>query len=377
MNPRNFSNGKSVLPKRVFIEGCAGAGKTTLCKKIIHDHLSQGMWREQFDLILWIPLRRLKGLSNEALTLESVLYALYFSELTRGMDTAAELAQTLLDPSQKDKILLILDGLDEVSQEWEPETPMQNLLLRLLDHSRVIITSRPYGMGTGLGILDSFDLELETVGFTSDQVHSYIRKIADQESQEADDILSFVQSHELIKGLVRIPIQLDAVCYSWHRNFLSKDQPKTMTALYQAITLKLLQKDVLRLEKLYIHKHLNQHNINGLSTFQVQELASKEMKFVELLAFTGMRNEIIKFNADDRRRIYDILGRVGLLLPDEPEAILRKISFLHTSDITVISPDQSYHFLHLTYQQFFAARYFYIKDYTPEFPPDEEIYPTI
>jgi hypothetical protein len=287
-----------------------------------------------------------------------VLHALYFSELTGGIDTAAELAQMLLEPSQKDRILLILDGLDEVSQEWEYETPMQNLLLRLLDHSPVIVTSRPYGIKMGLGGLESFDLELETVGFTSDQVHSYIRKVADQESQQAGDILLFIQSHELIRGLVRIPILLDAVCYSWHRNFLSKDQPRTMTTLYQAITLKLLRKDVLRLGKRYMHKHLNQHTINGLSAFQVQALASKEMKLVELLAFTGMHNEIIEFNADDRQRIYDILGRAGLLLPDEPEAILQRMSFLHTSDITVISPDQSYHFLHLTFQEFFAARYF-------------------
>jgi hypothetical protein len=31
--PRNLSNGKSVSPNRVFIQGCAGVGKTTLCKK--------------------------------------------------------------------------------------------------------------------------------------------------------------------------------------------------------------------------------------------------------------------------------------------------------------------------------------------------------
>ncbi|KAL4944690.1 hypothetical protein BDV06DRAFT_220092 [Aspergillus oleicola] len=356
--PRNLSNGKSVLPKRVFIHRRAGVGKTTLCKKIVHDHLSQGMWRERFDLILWIPLRRLKPLPNKALTLESVLHTLYFSEVTRGMDTAADLVQTLLDPSQKDRILLILDGLDEVSQEWEPDTPKHNLLFRLLDHSRVIVTSRPYGLGMGLGRLDSFDLELETVGFTSDQVHSYVKRVADQDSQEANAIISFIQSHKLIEGLVRIPIQLDAVCYSWDRNFLSRDQPRTMTALYQAITLKLLKKGVLRLEKFYVYKHLNQSTVNGLSAFQVQELASQEMKLVELFAFTGMCNEIFEFNADDRRCIYEILGREGLLLTDEPEAILRKTSFLHTSDIMITGPDQSYHFLHLTFQEFFAARYF-------------------
>jgi hypothetical protein len=36
--------------------------------------------------------------------------------------------------------------------------------------------------------------------------------------------------------------------------------------------------------------------------------------------------------------------------------VLDRLSFLHTSDASV--QDKSYHFLHLTFQEFFAAQYF-------------------
>ncbi|KAF9184668.1 hypothetical protein BGZ49_004409, partial [Haplosporangium sp. Z 27] len=46
-------------PKRILIYGRAGAGKSTLCKKIVH-LFQDGKWREKFDAMLWLPLRRLK-----------------------------------------------------------------------------------------------------------------------------------------------------------------------------------------------------------------------------------------------------------------------------------------------------------------------------
>jgi hypothetical protein len=49
------------LPSRVLIRGRAGVGKTTLCKKIVHDFLRGCLWNESFDLIFWLPLRRLKS----------------------------------------------------------------------------------------------------------------------------------------------------------------------------------------------------------------------------------------------------------------------------------------------------------------------------
>ncbi|KAL4928319.1 uncharacterized protein BDV17DRAFT_100454 [Aspergillus undulatus] len=130
--PELFSasnNPNTTAPKHIIIHGGAGMGKSTLCKKTMHDYLNQGMWNNLFDLILWIPLQRLKHRSQQNHTLESAFYNLYFySNLKDGKDLAIELGGAILDAARKDRILLILDGLDEVSQEWEPDTPMHSLL---------------------------------------------------------------------------------------------------------------------------------------------------------------------------------------------------------------------------------------------------------
>ncbi|KAH8800681.1 armadillo-type protein [Xylogone sp. PMI_703] len=348
--PRKQPDGTSIIPKRILIRGRAGVGKTTLCKKIVYDYLRHGTWRQLFDLLLWIPLRRLKvGKLPEKYTLVDFFHNLYFYEYEEGKALAIDLSKALIDPIKKNRILFILDGLDEVSKERHSEMPMNNVLLRLLDHPQVIITSRPYGIN--IDRLQSLDLELETIGFDEVQVEHYIRKIVKCDSKKSDDILNFIQKYVLIQGLVRIPIQLDALCYSWDSNFMSKGEPKTMTMLYQSITQKLWQKDILRLEKSEV-KHLNEHTICTLPALQIEDWLPSEINLLESLAFFGLYNDLIEFNANDRHRIYNSPKL------QSGDTIIKKSSFLHTSDTTVMDQDRSYHFLHLTFQEFFAARYF-------------------
>ncbi|GAE00197.1 conserved hypothetical protein [Paecilomyces variotii No. 5] len=353
--PRKRSDGTSITPKRILVQGRAGIGKTTLCKKIVNDFLRHELWEQLFDLLLWIPLRRLKGKAHAEYTLVNVFHHIYFPELEDGRDLARDLWETVQDPIQKTRTLFVLDGLDEISQEWDPETPMRNILVRLLDHPQVIITSRPYGLN--LGRLESFDLELETVGFNVDQVEAYIANTVKHDLIKADGILAFVRSHTLIQGLVRIPVQLDALCYSWGRSFMPGSESKTMTTLYQAITLKLWQKDVLQLEPGDL-KGLTEYKIQHLPDSEITKLMSDERELLESIAFIGLCNDIIEFSDTDRHRVYDCLKQQRSRLPCEADTTLKRSSFLHTSDKEVIEQDRSYHFLHLTFQEFFAACYF-------------------
>lgn len=59
-DPREQSDSKIIRPKRILIQGRAGVGKTTLCKKIVYDYLYHAMWKDVFDWVLWVPLRKLK-----------------------------------------------------------------------------------------------------------------------------------------------------------------------------------------------------------------------------------------------------------------------------------------------------------------------------
>ena len=76
-----------------------------------------------------------------------------------------------------------------------------------------------------------------------------------------------------------------------------------------------------------------------------------EMKFLECLAFTGLYGDIIEFHSGHRDWLYE-----------QPEFckmsddVLDRLSFLRTSDAS--DQNKSYHFLHLTFQEYFTAQYF-------------------
>ncbi|KAL3467203.1 hypothetical protein BJX64DRAFT_283926 [Aspergillus heterothallicus] len=351
--PRSNS-GRAISPSRILIQGRAGVGKTTLCKKMVHDYLYQGMWSTLFRVILWIPLRNLKGSSSANRTLDRVFHEVFFSDVPKGKVLAEKLQDIVFNPSDNQNVLFILDGLDEVSQEWEVGTPEYNLLLRLLNSPWVIVTSRPYGMYLTHW---SFDLELEVIGFTPRQVDAYVKKTLSYDTERASRILQFVEAQSILQGLSRIPIQLDALCYPWNQSFVSHE-PTTMTELYERLTLKLWQKDVTRLLGPETRRGLNEGAIRSLSASQIDDLIPYEIDLVQRMAFTCISNGIVDLNARHRQQIYDALNSHRVSLPSIPEAVLRNVSFLHSSDRTLIDCDRSYHFLHLTFQEYFAARYF-------------------
>ncbi|RWA07988.1 hypothetical protein EKO27_g7114 [Xylaria grammica] len=216
---RNGDDGNTVQPKRILIRGHAGVGKSTLCKKIVYDFKQHKMWRDLFVRVLWVPLRNLKRLGKTNCNLEAMLYEEYFSQASNGKRFACELWEEL-EAEKSQKTLFILDGLDEVYEGLEKDNYMFKLLDTLLNLPMVIVTSRPH-----VSIADrldlKFDLRLETIGFYPDQVKSYMENVfvipggGGPDHQKVGGLQSLLQQHQLLRGLVRIPIQLDALCYIW------------------------------------------------------------------------------------------------------------------------------------------------------------------
>ena len=79
-------------------------------------------------------------------------------------------------------------------------------------------------------------------------MHDYLAKVV-KDQTTVEEIRAFIKSHWVIQELVQIPIQLDALCYSWYKGLGSGGAPQTMTTLYQAIEIKLWNKDILQLRK--------------------------------------------------------------------------------------------------------------------------------
>ncbi|KAG0198267.1 hypothetical protein BGX28_008282, partial [Mortierella sp. GBA30] len=359
-NKRKLRDGSENVPKTILIQGRAGIGKSTLCKKLVHAHQT-GLWRDRFDTVLWLPLRQLKAF--KARTVESLLREKFFTQCLDQDGTV--LARALAASAQKGRVLFILDGLDEIVAdaeyaECEGGNPLRLFLRTLLMQQHIVVTSRPSGLDRTL--LPSVDLELETVGFSQQNVSDFLAKVLEPEA--ARNVQEFIQRTPLIQGLVNIPVQLDVICFSW--DSLPMDGVAiTMTGLYQLMVRKLWCKDALRLGKTAEGKVLTPQQISKSTAEEIDGLMDIELQHLGYLAFKGMKNNHqIEF---DEKALISAFGdlkeyrtRVNNgLLSSQLLDMMKQTSFLHTADTDLDASDSSSHqawyFLHLTFQEYFAA----------------------
>ncbi|CVL07302.1 uncharacterized protein FMAN_15381 [Fusarium mangiferae] len=339
---RENSDGTHVLPRRILIRGRAGIGKTTLCKKMIHEFIRNGMWKSLFDRALWIPLRNLKQRPSAGYNLSKLFdHEFFHSSNEYGIGGIKLFSRELHKALKHNRTLFILDGWDEVVN-LSGSGDMSVFLLDLLKQPNVIVMSRP---SASLPPDVKVDLELETIGFKPEQIDDYIEKV---HMKNVHELKGFLQSHKLVQGLVRIPIQLDAFCYCWNDiKFDRTEKPDTMTTLYQAIQTSLWKKDAERLAK------VETQSLRTAGQRQIEKEVKEQLQFLEYLGFSGLATDRIEFSQSDRN-IANEHSDLLLNLDD----ILPCLSFLRTSDPLARPNYQLYYFIHLTFQEYFAARYF-------------------
>ncbi|CAK7213437.1 hypothetical protein SEUCBS140593_001853 [Sporothrix eucalyptigena] len=375
-----FNDRAMRVPRRLLIRGAAGVGKTTLCKKIVYELTRSPVspefrsWKKAYDRVIWLPLRNLKP-HNPGTDYD--LKDLFRAEYMHSLPDRDVLAQVLDDhcSAPSSRTLFLLDGLDEMSQQLVSNHRTAKFLTSLLKKPDVIITSRPgVRIPDALQLQYPLDCELEITGFNNDQVQQYVRySLSDRPRVEA--LLRFLHHRRLLSDLVKIPVQLDALCYIWQDNNPDDDNHatkaaqsiKTSTAVYRAIEDKLWRKDIPRLEKRDARGNpITEDKVRALRTQEkIRKLVRVEAAFLQFLAFSGLVSETVSFDEHH----CDIVERYI----DEPhldgsvDDVLLHVSCLRTQKAsTPTAPDpiattdlyRTYHFIHLTYQEYFAAQYF-------------------
>ncbi|KAF9401152.1 hypothetical protein BGX21_002536, partial [Mortierella sp. AD011] len=351
---RKLRDGSYGTPKTILVQGRPGIGKTTFCKKLVHAYQC-GLWKDRFDAVLWLPLRQLK--SFKAHNLDDLLRKKYFAghPIQEKESLAAALA------ARNSKVLFILDGLDEILAEaqTEQDIALAAFLKRVLRQEHVVIASRPSGVDTST--LPKLDLELEIVGFSAQNVKDYLYRVLNHDTAKA--VQDYIEQTPLIQGLVNIPAQLDVICYSWDVLYSDKDS-LTMTGLYQTLVRRLWCKDAARLQKEAGREHTVQHN-QCLLPHQIDQLMAIEDEYLSFLAFKGMEDDHrIEF---DESTLLEVMRKLEELrrkadqgpLPSQLLDTLKRTSFLHTTDTELDtskgSSQRAWHFLDLTFQEYFAA----------------------
>ena len=336
--------------KNVLVVGRSGIGKTSLSTKVLRLWASGEAFNDAFDVVFLVKFRRFNG--GAKLSLRELLAC---AETVQGLDDSVwEFLQ-----NQPTKVLLIFDGLDQYSRKEEFSTqedykndeeekmPVSVLYKKLaagelLHGASILTTTRPTAVKYVANV--DFQRTVEIRGFTSENVEEYVKNFTRGYPGTKKKILGHIKSNINLFSLSYIPVNCFLICHCLLQSILceSSQLPTRMTDIYQ-MTVKMF---------------LFNHNREGFSPEELGKLKSTHIyepfenfpqEIQELLkrlgeiAFKGIEEERLLFESSEVSGLEDC----GLLhkLPDLKRRALDD------------PPQSQFCFIHLTVQEFFAAKY--------------------
>ena len=318
---------------KILVEGDAGIGKTTLCTAISEDWANEKLF-QQFKLLLLLPLRE-KAVSS-ASTLTELLSLLHSST------TLCNCVANFLEENEGENVLIVADGWDELAEsKRQNDSFLYNLLSgKMLSFVTVLLTSR-HTASTMLHRDPYFNYFVEVYGFSNDNVKEYIQSEFHSDQLKADRLLEQLESNPLVKSICSVPLNCAIICHLWRT--LEEDLPSTMTSLYNKIILNVILRNI---QKIPAHK-----SILSLSNFNTLPASLQESWWLLCdFAYHTLARDQLVFTQEE---LVDFFPQ-GLSLN---ENILCFGMLQSTESILDVGRGLTFHFLHLTFQEFLAALY--------------------
>ena len=328
-----FKSGDDVI---VLVEGSPGMGKTTFCLKIAHDWANKATSKvdsfPQFEVVLLLKCRDICG---------DIIEAIATQLLPESKKNAEAIKKELIDYIEdfhfQEKVLIILDGLDELPKM--SESCVDKLLQKkIFPFCYVLATSR---QERGIVVRQNvdFDMLLQIEGFTQEDAFSYIRKhfknTGPENVSNGERLITEIQTNSFLDALWNNPLNLLLLCIVFEDH--EGELPSYRTELYQIIVCCLLRRYCAKhnLEAPADDKALTRHFEDSLLV--LGELA---WRCLEEDRFSFREKELVEFESTHKSLAARKLGLVF------KEASLRKIN-----------PQHEYFFFHKTFQEYLAAFY--------------------
>ena len=316
---------------KILMDGAPGVGKSTLSRKFCKDWAS-GEFLQQYHLVILLPLRQAK--IRETTSVEDLIYA-------DDPDLKQQIVQHIQRTSGE-HILLIVDGYDELSYEDRTQNSLFLDIVRgdMFPKCSVLVTSRPYASDY-LQQLQSVNRHVEVLGFTEEQIkHCIIENISDK--PKAVELIQTLKERQDIASLCYIPLNCAIVLYVYEKEQCTL--PNTLTELYEIFILNAVKRhasiignDPRIVKRLHILAKL---------PWPLQ----KQLSALSNLAHDGLVADKMMFSIDDLEAAFPDCSDLDI------EHSLLSLMTVFKEFIST-GEDLSYQFLHLTIQEFLAARW--------------------
>ena len=319
--------------RKVLVDGDAGIGKTTLCTALSEDWGNDKLFT-QFRLLLLLPLRQ-KSVAS-ASSLSELLSLLHSSEAVR---TAVA---SYMEEGEGENVLIVADGWDELS---EVERREGSFLYELLFGEQfclmsVLVTSRPSASGP-LHRLPCIDRFVEVRDFNKDNIKEYIQCEFDSEEAKASGLLQELESNPIVESVCSVPLNCAILCHLWRT--LEGALPTTMTELYTKIILNVILRNIRKIPEY--------SQVMSLSQFDALPESLQQWWWCLCeLAFRALDEDKIVFFHEE----FAAFLPQGLPFDDK---VLCFGLLQRCESILEVGLGVSFHFLHLTFQEYLAALY--------------------
>ena len=317
--------------KFILFQGRPGSGKTTLMTKISQD------WANNLflgsTLLFFIPLRRLNTFHERTL---ATLIQVACPPFKPDEITSLERAIQRIDGKN---VVFIFDGFDEYS----PISDDNDIILSLMNNFRnflrdalIVVSSRPAACQQ---LRRYADKQIEVVGFLKEHIVHYIQSYYFNDKQKAEDLLRHLVLHPNLMNMCYLPLHCAMLVFLYDGTAIL---PQTETEFYKHFTISML-----------LRSQCKREGGPGTSLTSFDQLPPKDKIIFDKVCKLAFKATVAKKQVFMRSELREIAFESGSTGSDEGCLGLIVIDRYFMR----FGLDETYTFLHLTFQEFLAAVY--------------------
>ncbi len=306
----------------MIIVGAPGSGKTTLLKWISRNLIKNPDGK--FSLPLFIPLREY-AIRKDQLRVDSILDFAFMYAGVNDKDQRDKWINSIsyITGTQKDNVLLLLDGWDEVPSDLKERLKVE--IEELSYGFSLILTSRHSGYPRSF----SADKFYEIGNLNDTQIENLILNYFSKDGKNAQILLSHLKEYQDLYEMGRSPFLLTLLCgiFINRHQFDISELPSSRTEIYS----KTLN---------YIYNHHNKKYPSNLFNEKIK-------RDIEKLAYYIFTNDKPRYFFDDSdvEICFNDTGKF-----EDTVKMSRLLSQLRMDKFI-------YQFIHTTFQEYYIASY--------------------